>query len=120
MHCTCRAVDSSPSSTKSTSGGGLHADLHCIEEVGIGKFAHDNGNVSTDVESSVNMVRHEFPIGFLSVSFGERLIYIVILPGELLVRRDIISLLGLWTLTPITDMPLEMMQVAILRAICKP
>jgi len=98
----------------------IHADLHCIEEVGIRKFAHDTGNVSTDVESSVNMVRHEFPIGCLSVSSGERSIYVVILPGELLVRRDIICQLGLWTLTPITDMPLEMMQDAILRAICKP
>jgi hypothetical protein len=44
----------------------------------------------------------------------------VILPGVLLVRRHIISKFILWTLTPKTDMPLEMMWVAILRAIGKP
>ena len=40
--------------------------------------------------------------------------------GVLLIGRDIISKFVLWTLTPETDMLLEMMLVAIPRAICKP
>jgi hypothetical protein len=40
--------------------------------------------------------------------------------GVLLVRREIISKFVLCILAPKTDMPLEMMQVTILRAICKP
>jgi hypothetical protein len=44
----------------------------------------------------------------------------VILPGVLLVRRDIISKFVLWTLAPKSDMSLEMMYIAIPRAICKP
>jgi hypothetical protein len=43
----------------------------------------------------------------------------VIPPVVLLVRRDIISIIVPWTLAPNTDMPLEMMKVPILRAICK-
>jgi len=33
-----------------------HADLHCMEEVGLREVAHDTGNMSKHVESSVNMV----------------------------------------------------------------
>jgi hypothetical protein len=43
----------------------------------------------------------------------------VIPPGVFLVRRDIISKHVLWTVAPKTDMPLKMMSVAILRAICQ-
>jgi len=32
-----------------------HADLHCMEEVGLGEVAHDTGSMSKLVESSVNM-----------------------------------------------------------------
>jgi hypothetical protein len=41
-------------------------------------------------------------------------------PGVLLVRGDIILKFVLWTFAADTDMLLEMMYVAILRAICKP
>jgi hypothetical protein len=40
---------------------------------------------------------------------AEHLIKVVIPPGVMLVRRDIISKFGLWTLAPKTDMSLEMM-----------
>jgi hypothetical protein len=40
--------------------------------------------------------------------------------GMFLVRRDIISMFVVWTLASQTDMLLEMVLVAILRAICKP
>jgi len=32
-----------------------HADLHCMEEVGLGEVAYNTGNMSKHVESSVNM-----------------------------------------------------------------
>jgi len=91
-----------------------------MEEVGLREVAHDTVNMSKHVESSVDMARREFGIGCLGVGIAERSIYVVIPPGVLLVRRDIISKFVLWTLAPKTDMPLEMMYIAILRAICKP
>jgi hypothetical protein len=39
-----------------------HADLHCMEEVGLREVAHDTGNMSKLIESSVNMARREFGI----------------------------------------------------------
>jgi len=49
-----------------------HADLHCMEEVGLREVAHDTGNMSKHVESSVNMARREFGIGCLGVGIAER------------------------------------------------
>jgi len=86
-----------------------HADLHCEEEVGLWEFAHDPGNMSTHVESSVTMARLLFGIGCLGVRITERFIWVVIPPEVSLVRRDIISKLVLWTLVPETNMPLGMM-----------
>jgi len=86
-----------------------HADLQCMEEVGLGEVANYTGNTSKHVESSVDMVRREFGIGCLAVGIAEHSILVVIPPGVLLVRRDIISKFVLWTLAPKTDMPLEMM-----------
>jgi hypothetical protein len=97
-----------------------HADLHCIQEVGPREVAHDTRNMSNHVESSVNLARREFYIGFLGVGIAEHSIQVVIPPGVLLVRRNIISQFVLWTIAPKTDMPLEMMYVTILTAICKP
>jgi len=74
------------------------ADLHCMEEVELREVAHDTGNMSKQVESSVDMARREFGIGSLGVGIAEHSIYIVIPPGVLLVRRDIISKFVLWTL----------------------
>jgi len=91
-----------------------------MEEVGLREVAHDTGNMSKHVESSVDMARREFGIGCLRVGIAERSIYVVIPPGVLLVRRDIISKFVVWTLAPKTDMPLKMMWVTILRAIGKP
>jgi hypothetical protein len=65
------------------------------------------------------MARREFPIGCPGVGVAERSIQVVIPLGVLLVRRLIISLFVRWTLAPITDMPLQMMLVAILWAIDK-
>ena len=49
-----------------------HADLHCMEEVGLREVAHDTGNMSKHVESSVNMALREFGIGCLGVGIAER------------------------------------------------
>jgi hypothetical protein len=49
-----------------------HADLHCMEEVGLKEVAHNTGNMSKHVEFSVNMVRREFGIGCLGVGIAER------------------------------------------------
>jgi len=86
-----------------------HADLHGMEEVGLREVAHDTGNMSKHVESSVDMARREFGIGCLGVGIAECSILVVIPPGVLLVRRDILSKFVLWTLAPKTDMPLRMM-----------
>jgi hypothetical protein len=69
----------------------------------------ETGNMSKHVESSVDMARREFGIGCLRVGIAERSISVVIPPGVLLVRRNIISKFFLWLLPPKTDMPLEMM-----------
>jgi hypothetical protein len=49
-----------------------HADLHCMEEVGLREIAHNTGNMLKHVESSVNMMRREFGIGCLGVGMSER------------------------------------------------
>jgi len=48
-----------------------HADLHCVEEVGLQKVGHGSGNMSKHIESSVSMVRWEFSIGCLGVGIAE-------------------------------------------------
>jgi hypothetical protein len=86
-----------------------HANLHCMEEAGLREAARNSGNMSKHVESLVNMVRQGFGIGCLGVHIAMRLILVVIPPGVLLVRSDVISKLVLFTLAPKTDMPLDMM-----------
>jgi hypothetical protein len=49
-----------------------HADLHCVEEVGLREVAHNTRNVSKHVESSVNMAQPEFGIGCLGVGIAQR------------------------------------------------
>ena len=49
-----------------------HADLHFMEEVGLREVAHDTGNMSKHVESSVNMAPIAFGIGCLGVVIAER------------------------------------------------
>jgi len=51
-----------------------HADLHCMEEVGLREVAHNTGNMSKHVESSVNMAQQEFGIGCLGGGIAERFI----------------------------------------------
>ena len=34
-----------------------HADLHCMEEVGLREVAHDAGNMLKPIETSVNMAQ---------------------------------------------------------------
>jgi hypothetical protein len=85
-----------------------HADVNCMEEVGLREVAHNTGNMSKHVESLVNMARRDFGISSVGVGIAERSISVVIPPGVLLVKRHIISKFVLWTLAPKTDMPLEM------------
>jgi hypothetical protein len=80
-----------------------------MEEVGRREVAHNTGNMSTHIQSSVNMERREFRIGCVGVGIAECSIKVVIPAGVLLVRRQIISKLVLWTLAPTTDMPLKTM-----------
>jgi len=49
-----------------------HADLHCMEEVGLREVTRNTGNMSKHVESSVNMARQDFGIGCLGVGITER------------------------------------------------
>jgi len=49
-----------------------HANLHCMEEVGLWEVAHHTGNMSKHVESSVNMARREFGISCHVVGIAER------------------------------------------------
>ena len=48
-----------------------HADLNCMEEVGLREVAHNTRNVSKHVEFSVNMAQREFGIGYLGVGIIE-------------------------------------------------
>jgi len=48
-----------------------HADLHCMEEVGLWEFTHDTGNMSKHVGSSVNMAPREFGISCLRACIAE-------------------------------------------------
>jgi hypothetical protein len=80
-----------------------------MEEVGVREVAHNTGNVSKQVESSVNMARRAFGIGCPGVGIAEHSTIVVLPPGVLLVRMHIIAKIVLWTLAPKTDMSLEMM-----------
>ena len=86
-----------------------YGDLHCMEEVRLREVAQDTGNMSKHVESSVITAQREFGIGCHGVGIAERSVSVVIPPGVLLVRRDIISNFVLWTIAPNADMPLEVM-----------
>jgi len=48
-----------------------HADLHCMEEVGLWEIANNTGNISKHVESSVTMAQREFGIRCLGVGIAE-------------------------------------------------
>jgi hypothetical protein len=48
-----------------------HADLHCVEEFGLWVGAHNTGNMSKHVQSTVNMPRREFGIGCLGVGITQ-------------------------------------------------
>ena len=80
-----------------------------MEEVGLRDVAYNTGNMLKHVEFSVNMARPEFGMGHLGGGIAQRSIYILILPVVLVVRRDTISKFPLWTITPKTDIPLQMM-----------
>jgi hypothetical protein len=43
-----------------------------MEEVGLREVAHNTGNLSKDIASSVHMVRREFGIHYLGVGTVER------------------------------------------------
>ena len=86
-----------------------HANLHCMEKVGLWEVAHNTGTMSKHVESLVNMVRREISIGCPGAGLVEHSILVVIPPGVLLVSRDIISKFVFWGLAPKTDTPLKMM-----------
>jgi hypothetical protein len=73
-----------------------HADLHCMEKVGLREIAHNTGNMWKHVESLVNMAGREFAIGCLGLGIPERSIQVVIPPGVLLVRMHVISKFILW------------------------
>jgi hypothetical protein len=86
-----------------------YANLHCMEEVGIREVANDTGNMLKQVASSMHLAQREFCIGCLGVGITDCSKQLVILPGVLLLMRDIISKLVLSTLGPKTDMSIEMM-----------
>jgi len=46
------------------------ADLHCMEEVGLREVAHNTGNVSKHIDTSVNMAQQEFVIGCIGVGIA--------------------------------------------------
>jgi len=48
-----------------------HADLHCMEEVGLRDVSYNTGSMTKHVESSVIMAQGEFGIGCLGVGIAE-------------------------------------------------
>jgi hypothetical protein len=75
--------------------------------------------ISKDIEFAENMIRREYRIGCLGVGITERSIQVVLPLGVLLCRRVIFSKFVLCTLSPSSDMPLNIMLVAIIWPICK-
>jgi len=49
-----------------------HANMRCMEEVGLREVAHNEGNMSKHVESSVDMAGQAFGICCLGVGIPER------------------------------------------------
>jgi hypothetical protein len=80
-----------------------------MEEVRLKEVAHSTGNVSIHVDSSVNIPRQEFGIGFFGLCISDCSVLVLIPPEVLLVRMHIISKFELWTLAPNTDLLLEIM-----------
>jgi hypothetical protein len=80
-----------------------------MEEVGLQEVAHDTQNMSKHVESSVNIAQCEFGIACLGVGIAEFSRSVVIPPGVLLARRDVISNFVLGTVALKTAMSLDMM-----------
>jgi hypothetical protein len=81
-----------------------HVDLHCVEEVGLQLVTHDTENMLKHLEHWVTMAPQEFGIRCLGVGIAERSKWIVIPPGLLLVRRNIIFKSDVWTVAPESDM----------------
>jgi hypothetical protein len=50
---------------------GNHADLHCMEQVGLWEVALNTAIMSKHIESSVNMAQREFGIGCLGGGIPE-------------------------------------------------
>jgi hypothetical protein len=48
-----------------------HANLHCMEKVGLRKVAHNEGNMLIPIESWVTIERRVFGIGWVGVSIAE-------------------------------------------------
>lgn len=86
-----------------------YSDMHCMEEVVLYEVTRTMENLSKHIDFSVNLAGRAISIGCLGVAIVECSISVVMPPGLLLVRRDIISKFVLWTIPPHTDMPLEMM-----------
>jgi hypothetical protein len=97
-----------------------HADPHWMEEVRLEEVAHNTGNMSKYIKFSLNMARREFDVGCLGVGIAERSMSVVIPPGVLVVRSNMISECILSAFAPKINMPLEMTWVAILWTIFKP
>jgi len=49
-----------------------HADQHCIEEVRLREITHNTGNMSKQIESSVDISQPEFGMRCLGVGIAER------------------------------------------------
>jgi len=49
-----------------------HADLHCMEEVGLRETSHNTRNMSKYIQSLVAMAQQEFTFGSLGVGIAER------------------------------------------------
>jgi len=95
------------------------ADLHCNWEVRCQEIAHPTGNMSKITEF-LAMAHLEFAIGCLCVGMAKHQINVVILPGVLLVWRNIIFKSSYGTLATKTNMPLEPMYAALIITIYKP
>ena len=48
-----------------------HADQHCMEEVRLQEITHNTGNMSKQIESSVDMSKPEFGMRCLGVGIAE-------------------------------------------------
>jgi hypothetical protein len=63
--------------------------------------------MSNHIEYLVHILQPDFDVACHAVGIAECSIFVVVMPGVLIISRDILSNARIWTLLPKTHLPLE-------------